>query len=443
MRVLFSPVGTTDPIGRNHHDGSMLHICRYYHPDKVYLYLSKEMQAYEQKDHRFTYCLHQLEEQQGRQMEVTLIEKENLENVQDFNTFYLEFRPIIERILREEIGENDELLLNTSSGTPAMKSGLLVLQTIEHYDHCQLIQVSTPVKRSNNGMDQYDPEKAWETCADNDIEENRCVDIDCPALEEIQREDIIKKHIDAYDYDAALTVANSLKKPDKKKLINCINIGKSRLELDFDTVEQYADKMNVHVFDISEDWDRQLLEYVLYLQVRLKKGQYADFIRGITPIIVNLFELILKDSFYIALEDYCSNDRNKWIWDYDKLEDSGLLDVLDKYYVKRGGFNGAVVYSEHLVAIIGSKTQDKALRKLINRIHSVEEKIRNVAAHDILPVTDDVIRKRTGVRSNKILDDIKTLFHYTHFPDTYEWWSSGIQWKSYDRMNEMIKEHIR
>ena len=442
MKVLFSPVGTTDPI-RKHRDGSMLHICRYYQPDKVYLYLSKEMQEYEKKDHRFTYCLHQLEKQQCRHIEINLIERENLENVQDFNTFYLEFRPIIEQILREEIGEEDELLLNTSSGTPAMKSGLLVLQTIEHYEHCQLVQVSTPVKRSNNGIDQYDPEEAWATCADNDIEENRCVDIDCPALEEIQREDIIKKHIDAYDYDAALTVANNLTRTDKKNLIRCIQIGKSRLELDFETVEENMQKMNVSVFDIPSGWDRQLLEYVLYLQVRLKKGMYADFIRGITPIIVGLLEVILKDSFGIALEDYCTNDKNKWIWDYDKLEDSGLLDVLDEYYVKRGGFNGSVVYSVHLVAIISSKAQEKALKKLINRVHSVEEKIRNVAAHDILPVTDDVIRRKTGLRSNKILADIQTLFNYTHFPDTYDWWESGIQWDSYDRMNTMIKKHIR
>ena len=101
------------------------------------------------------------------------------------------------------------------------------------------------------------------------------------------------------------------------------------------------------------------------------------------------------------------------------------------------------MYSEHLVAIISSKAQEKALKKLINRVHSVEEKIRNVAAHDILPVTDDVIRRKTGLRSNKILADIQTLFNYTHFPDTYDWWESGIQWDSYDRMNTMIKKHIR
>lgn len=41
-KILFSPIGGSDPI-RNFRDGSMLHICRYYLPDKVILYLTGEM----------------------------------------------------------------------------------------------------------------------------------------------------------------------------------------------------------------------------------------------------------------------------------------------------------------------------------------------------------------------------------------------------------------
>ena len=41
-RILFSPVGGTDPI-KYCSDGSMLHICRHYQPDEVVLYLSKEI----------------------------------------------------------------------------------------------------------------------------------------------------------------------------------------------------------------------------------------------------------------------------------------------------------------------------------------------------------------------------------------------------------------
>ena len=48
-KILFSPVGGTDPIS-NYHDGALLHICRFYKPDTVYLYLSGEIVEYHNKD---------------------------------------------------------------------------------------------------------------------------------------------------------------------------------------------------------------------------------------------------------------------------------------------------------------------------------------------------------------------------------------------------------
>ena len=48
-KYLFSPIGNTDPI-KYLYDGSMIHICRYYQPDVVYLYLSKEMMENHKKD---------------------------------------------------------------------------------------------------------------------------------------------------------------------------------------------------------------------------------------------------------------------------------------------------------------------------------------------------------------------------------------------------------
>ena len=39
-RVLFSTLGMTDPI-KNDFDGPLLHILRYYQPEKVYLFMTK------------------------------------------------------------------------------------------------------------------------------------------------------------------------------------------------------------------------------------------------------------------------------------------------------------------------------------------------------------------------------------------------------------------
>ena len=63
--ILFTPVGGTDPISAtNYYEGAILHICRHYMPDKVVLYMSKEMLDYQDEDDRYRYCLDKLSELQ-------------------------------------------------------------------------------------------------------------------------------------------------------------------------------------------------------------------------------------------------------------------------------------------------------------------------------------------------------------------------------------------
>ena len=94
-KILFSPIGGTDPIS-NFRDGAMLHICRIYKPDIVYLYLSKEMCEFQEKDDRYRYCLEQLGKKLDKHFEVIEIQKNELEEVQVFDTFMKEYRDLIQ-----------------------------------------------------------------------------------------------------------------------------------------------------------------------------------------------------------------------------------------------------------------------------------------------------------------------------------------------------------
>lgn len=123
-KVLFSPVGSTDPIS-GEYDGALLHIIRKYRPRKVYLYLLKEICEFEDKDSRYSYCLDRLREHLGYDFETEWIRRENLTEVQLFDYFFTEFRDILMRICDEN--GDAKILLNVSSGTPAIKSALQFL----------------------------------------------------------------------------------------------------------------------------------------------------------------------------------------------------------------------------------------------------------------------------------------------------------------------------
>ncbi len=439
--ILFSPVGGTDPVSTtNCYDGALLHISRVYRPDKIVMYMSKEMLDYQKEDDRYRYCLKRLDEMQHRQVTYEIIERPELTKVHEFDYFYQDFRSIISSLYKT-MDETDTLLLNISSGTPAMKSGLLVLQTLGEFP-AKLIQVATPDKHINEHIHKnYDVETLWELDEDNrEGFENRCKEISCPTLLKIKKEEIIKKHIKVYDYKAALDVAEDLPECETERYRELIRMAYYRLLLNFREVKQIEKEQGFICLPIKPQEQGERFEYALNMNIKLIKNEYADFVRSITPIVVDLYELILKKQFDVNLDDYTISIRmpkgkNRKQWDRNKLKGK-IGDILNEAFRNKGGFSGKEIYSIHLKALILGLSNDEKLNKLVNEIGKAEEKIRNLAAHEIVSVNDEMIRQYTELNSQDIMNRIKQLFHYTNIPVRQEYW------KSYDAMNDMILKKI-
>ena len=285
--ILFTPVGGTDPISStNIHDGSMLHICRVYQPQKVILYMSKEMLDNQEKDNRYRYCLDRLAQMQNRKVEYEVIERRELTKVHEFDYFYQDFRDIISRVY-QTMDETDTLLLNISSGTPAMKSGLAVLQTIGEFP-AKLIQVATPEKRINEHVHKdYDVVTLWELNEDNaENYENRCKEVQCPTLANIKKEEIIKKHVLAYNYSAAFDIAETLPDEMTTEYKDLLKLAYARVLLDFKSVDKMIEKTKIQCLPVRSSSQRKYFEYALNMELRLKKEEYVDFVRSINSGLV-------------------------------------------------------------------------------------------------------------------------------------------------------------
>lgn len=433
--ILFSPVGGTDPISNtNAMDGSMLHICRVYRPEKVILYMSKEVLDKQEQDDRYRYCLDRLALLQGRKMEYEIIERPDLIEVQEFDFFYQDFREIIVGIT-EKMDESDTLLLNISSGTPAMKSGLLVLQTLGEFD-CKPIQVVTPMRRMQaHDHKDYDVEALWELNEDNqDNFENRCKEVRCPTLSALKKEEIIKKHIAVYDYRAAISVAQTMPSGYDVKYLEFLRLADARLLLDSVEVDKILKKNDFFRLPVQSGGGRIDFEYALILDVKLKRGEYGDFIRAITPLIVDLFEMVLKKRCRIDVNDYCSTKKKKMReWDERKLRGTEVLRRLEAAY-DYGSFKVGPVYSDHLKILIEAYSKESHLKRLVGDLREVEKKVRNLAAHEVVSIKNETIKELTGLTGNQIMDRIKDIFAYTGISVKKE------HWDSYDEMNQKILE---
>lgn len=438
MKVLFSPVGGTDPISeKNLHEGALLHITRHYKPDKIIMYMSKEISEKQHKDERYTYCLEKLAEQQERRIDYKIISNETLENVQDFNLFFKEFKDLIEALI-DDLAPEDELFLNVSSGTPAMKNAIVVLQTLGEYN-TRLIQVDTPTKRMNEHEHKNnDIELLWELNEDNAPEaQNRCREIVCPNLSIIKYEGIIEKHIRSYDYSAACEVAKTLPAEVTSSYIDLIKMAKARLLLDYREVDNICEQNKCQCIPVKSTQYRKLVEYALSLDIKHRREEYADFVRAITPLLLPMFRMILEKRCHIKLSDYLkSNTKNGDEWDLKKIKKNDtLFKIFEEKYP--GGLQEKKVYTDAIAILIEKISNETGISNEMRNLREIEKEIRNVAAHEIISVTDEVLVKKTGYTAKEIMNKIKKLFDYASIP------MSDEDWQSYDKMNDFIIDKMK
>ena len=438
-KILFSPIGGSDPI-RNYHDGSMLHICRNYLPDRVVLYLSGEMYQHHVQDNRYVYCLEELGKKMSHPFEIEVIVRDELTEVQDYEYFYTEFTKCINDIVAQ-MDEGDELLLNVSSGTPAMKNALIILATLAEFSF-QPIQVSTPLKRSNY-MDEntknYEVQEQWEFDEDNEPQEgdtSRCEEIKSLNLVKLLKVNLLEKHLQAYDYTAALEIARDLKNHISVKATAMIEQANERNQLNTKRVNELAKKIDYQPMPVKNQENCDLLEYVLLLQMKVRRKEYADFIRAITPVVFELFYRVLKRQCHIDIKDYCDEKKSGLRWNLEKIKQTEVGDILQKEYAATG-FRGGPVYSSQLKPLILHYSGSEKVNTLVTDLRHAEEKARNKAAHTIVSITNEKIVKWTDYTAEELLLKIQQLTLFV-VPG-----QDGSIWDSYDRMNEAIMKEIR
>lgn len=427
--ILFSPVGMTDPI-RYFKDGAMLNIIRNYAPDTVYLYMSKEILHHHREDNRYLYSIGELAGLLGKKIDVHIIERPELEDVQLFDSFIADFTGILNKLHGDY--PDDKIILNVSSGTPAMKSSLQILSLTLDFDMLP-VQVSTPQKKSNPRIDDEknaSPQELWELNESNSEEDNRCITSQTEnLLAEFKKQSLIKL-IRSYDYSAALELAEDMNVP--QKFIELLDAANNRLKLNYRKTTKVFEKYGFNICLCDDKELEAAAEYILLLQIKIKKQEYADFIRAITPVILELFVIYLKNKCDVNVWDY--TDKNKK-WDMNKLnsDDNGvkILTHLNKFY--NGRLKMCHVYSDAACELICQMSGDINAQKAANVLRDeVEKKIRNNAAHEIVSITEEKIQKDTGHSSEEI---IKYLL------DMLKLCGMNISRKfslAYDEMNDII-----
>ncbi|OUO91761.1 hypothetical protein B5F40_02690 [Gordonibacter sp. An230] len=397
MRILFSPVGTADPLSTLG-DGPMLHIVRRYRPEKIILFLSPAMAAYESRDERYTRAIRLLAAEIGEYgPEVGCIESASTE-VHRYDLFIKEFDELLAQL--EEEDPDAEILLNVTSGTPAMQQALVAIDAFGHR-RLRAVQVETPRKGINEPgdrekADDYDFDTLWEMNPDREGDaQNRCREVESANFSDLVLRDNIRAFVEGYDYVAALRLAKQCRSISFRAttlIEGCVY--RSRLDR-----QRAIPCFKGTAFPCdSPETTGALFEYLSVLEVYLQREQWADYLRAMTPALT---ELMLK-RVRVSIPD------REWLLERSgkitRRIDSGKVDRNDdlRRVLKPKGENPYVT-NGHLAKLIeyfANSLEYEPYKKL----RTLEKKARHRLAHEVGKVDKASIEKAGGISLEESLD---------------------------------------
>lgn len=450
MKILFSPVGMTDPVSEERdsvtkelaavHEGALLQICRHERPDKIYLYFSKEACELEQQDHRYLGGMELLGQALGTQFNIQVIERPELTEVHLFDEFLQDFRDILTKIRDEN--PDAEILVNVSSGTPAMKSTLQILASASELN-LKPLQVATWSYRPNHPR-ECNISQEWEINADlspeapNRVKESANTNL----LYEFNRR-ILMKLIDTYDYHAARTVAVLLRGLIQPEFLELLDAAILRSDAKFEAAQK---KFKACGKEELMSGCVQTAEYFLLLDIYVKKEKYTDFLRAMTPFLLEILLAAVRTQFQMDMTR--SMKPNSRTWDDRNQDLQNMIDLFDEssaYHTYPRSYKAkqirGFVTSADLSNIIENKANPAQQRQLVNDTlklrQDVEEKIRNLAAHTMNGVSALDIQRACSLGPMQLITLMKNYVrNYTDIPLTDEFL------RSYQVMNDKLKSYL-
>ena len=389
MKILISAVGTTDPISNNH-DAALLHIARNYRPDKIVLVYSQEMLV---KQDLINKVLLSIEGYNPIiEIDSTIL---NNDEVFLFDKMY----EVMGLIVQKYTNDDDEIILNLSSGTPQIISALFALNRINDYN-TQAIQVATPKKGANREYKPLTDSEIDALIVENQDNSLDFVDRSIKDKSEKFTQALVKRHlrslIASFDYQAAEAIIN---RKEYNKLLSKKRIAYIREKLnDFSRVFKNQSILSDILSFPLEDSQKKALNYYLLIDVLKEREHIADVLIKAK----SLAEFVIEETIKKDHEGLIVFDGNLHKLNPDFPDCEAILDDIDKKMKKSRGIEDteerifSVQSTLNLLSylnILEFYEYDSQLQTAINGILSLNGE-RNKVAHGLSEIDTRLLSRK-------------------------------------------------
>lgn len=389
MKILISAVGTTDPISNNH-DAALLHIARNYRPDKIVLVYSQEMLV---KQDLINKVLLSIEGYNPIiEIDSTIL---NNDEVFLFDKMY----EVMGLIVQKYTNDDDEIILNLSSGTPQIISALFALNRINDYN-TQAIQVATPKKGANREYKPLTDSEIDALIVENQDNSLDFVDRSIKDKSEKFTQALVKRHlrslIASFDYQAAEAIIN---RKEYNKLLSKKRIAYIREKLnDFSRVFKNQSILSDILSFPLDDSQKKALNYYLLIDVLKEREHIADVLIKAK----SLAEFVIEETIKKDHEGLIVFDGNLPKLNPDFPDCEAILNDIDKKMKKSRGIEDteerifSVQSTLNLLSylnILEFYEYDSQLQTAINGILSLNGE-RNKVAHGLSEIDTRLLSRK-------------------------------------------------
>lgn len=232
-----------------------------------------------------------------------------------------------------------------------------------------------------------------------------------------------------YDHFQALELElKQLAFDGKEEILFLVQLANAILQVDNENVKKLAQNTSFQgVLDASQ-LERKAYYYLQTLTLQLKRQEYGDYLRGLTPLLVDVFRIAIERDFLPNLAEYIqpinkATTNGAYLyrglqWSQNKIErhPNIIADTWKKYYGNYFNYDH-YVSSSHLMKLIEANSSNDRLIELTSTMRKIEKYLRNLVAHEVLTVDQQFFVDRiqwTPLHVHQVLLDLYDEVGLTH-----------------------------
>ena len=219
---------------------------------------------------------------------------------------------------------------------------------------------------------------------------------------------------------------------DTLQIKNTVTLAYAISNVDLTTVEELAPSLQ-HPYLLRPSFlERRVYSYTHYLKISLAKREIADYLRGLTPLLVDVFRLLIEEHLLPNLNDYLipimkeTEDGRRiykglqWREAKIEAEPNIIRATWHHYYGKTFNYKH-YISSSHLLKIIEYHLEDETIRSAAHELRQIEKYSRNIIAHEVMYVDDAWLMNRVQLRSEEIHQLLINLISMAGLTDARQW----------------------